>query len=175
MGKQYERLSDFDIKFIKEQKLYFIASCSDQEVNLSPKGYESIYLHDDKTVYMLDFPGSGNRTASDIHKDGKITILFQAFEGKPRIVRLFCKGECIQKDEQAFEVPYSHFDVQKDLIRQIFKFTIQTVESSCGMSIPYMNYEKERNELKDWALIMSEKGELKSYIDDHETPPVIKS
>ena len=175
MGKQYEKLSDFDIKFINEQKLYFIASCSDQEVNLSPKGYDTIYIHDDKTLYMLDFPGSGNRTASDIQKDGKITILFQAFEGKPRIVRLFCKGKCIQKNEDAFEVPNSYFDVQKDVIRQIFKFTIQTVESSCGMSIPFMSYDKDRDELKDWAAKMSESDKLKPYIDDHEIPPMIKS
>ena len=171
VGKQDKVLSKHNIEFIKKQKLFFIASCSKQEVNLSPRGYESIYVQDERTLYMIDFLGSGNRTARDISEDGEVTLMFNAFEGKPKILRCFCKGECIEKNEPAFKEISSFFTEDMNAIRHIFKFNIYAVESSCGMGVPLMKYEKDRDEVREYALDMAKQGKFDQYHDKHQIPP----
>ena len=174
MGKQYKALTSKDIEFIKEQKLFYIASCSGQEVNLSPKGYDSIRVLDALTLLYLDFPGSGNRTYRDAVGGGEFTLVFNAFEGHAKILRAFCKAEPIEKDDERFEGYLSHFDVNGSLIRQLFVFDIYAIESSCGDGVPYMKYEKERKSLRKWAKNMAEDGTLQNYMDEHKEPPSLK-
>ena len=174
MGKQYKALNENDIDFIKNQKLFYLASCSGKEVNLSPKGYDSIRILDKLTLLFLDFPGSGNRTYRDAMAGGEFTLVFNAFEGNAKILRVFCKAEPIEKDDERFEGYVSHFGINDKYIRQLFVFDIYAVETSCGMSIPYMKYEKERNSLKKWAKGLAEDGSLENYIDAHKEPPSLK-
>lgn len=174
MGKQYKTLSKHDIAFIQKQKLFYIASCSSHEVNLSPRGYDSIYISDESTLYMIDFLGSGNRTARDIGEDGEITLLFNAFEDKPKILRCFCKGECLLKHSADFEKACSYFNEDMRAIRHIFKFNIYALESSCGMGVPLMEYKQDRQEVRDYALEMVEQGKFEDYIQDHLVPPDLK-
>ena len=174
MGKQYKVLSKHDMRFIKEQKLFYIASCSKQEVNLSPRGYDSLYIADENTLYMIDYLGSGNRTARDINEDGQVTLLFNAYEGKPKILRCFCKGECISKQTPAFESIAKHFSEDMSVIRQIFKFNIYALESSCGMGVPLMQYQEDRQEVRDYALNLVQEGTFEDYVQDHLIPPDLK-
>lgn len=171
MGKQYKTLSRHDIEFIKQQKLFYIASCSNKEVNLSPRGYDSIYVADESTLYMIDYLGSGNRTARDIGLNGEITLMFNAYEGKPKILRCFCKGECIQKSDRAFKEASSYFTEDMNAIRHIFKFNIYALESSCGMGVPLMEYKQDRQDVRDYALQMSKQGKFDLYVQEHITPP----
>jgi len=171
MGKQYKVLSEHDIAFIKEQKLFYIASCSSKEVNLSPRGYDSLYIENNHTLYMIDFLGSGNRTARDISQDGELTLLFNAFEGKPKILRCFCKGECILKETQAFESIAPYFNEDMSAIRHIFKFNIYAVETSCGMGVPIMHYQEDREEVRDYAVNMAKENKFDAYVQDHLIPP----
>jgi hypothetical protein len=171
MGKQYKALTRKDIDFIKQQKLFYIASCSGKEVNLSPKGYDAIRVLDKLTLLYLDFPGSGNRTYRDAMAGGEFTLVFNAFEGAANITRVFCKAEPIEKDDERFEGYLSHFGVDGSYIRQLFVFDVYAVECSCGMSVPYMKYVKQRNSLKKWAKNMEEDGRLQDYLDEHKEPP----
>lgn len=171
LGKQSKVLSKHNMEFIKKQKLFFIASCSNQEVNLSPRGYESIYIKDESTLYMIDYLGSGNRTSRDISEDGEVTLMFNAFEGKPKILRCFCKGECIDKGQDTFKDISSYFTEDMKAIRHIFKFNIYAVESSCGMGVPLMKYEKDREDVREYALDMAKQGKFNQYHDEHKTPP----
>ena len=175
MGKQYASLTEDDIDFIKKQKLFYLASCSGKEVNLSPKGYDSIRILDKNTILYLDFPGSGNRTYRDAMSDGEFTLVFNAFSGNANITRLFCKAEAIEKSDERFEVYLSHFGVDGAAVRQLFIFDIYAVESSCGMSVPYMKYEKQRSSLKNWAKNMAKEGRIQAYMDKHKEPPVLKN
>lgn len=171
MGKQYKSLTKADIGFIKEQKLFYIASASSHEVNLSPKGYESIYIADPETLYMLDYLGSGNRTARDIGEDGEVTILFNAFENKPKILRCFCTGEVIAKNDPDFQSASAMFKEDSRAVRQIFKFKIYAIETSCGMGVPIMHYEQERSGVRDYALNMAKNGTFDHYANEHKNPP----
>jgi hypothetical protein len=171
LGKQYKSLNTTDIEFIKQQKLFYLASCSNHEVNLSPRGYESIYIHDENTLYMIDYLGSGNRTARDIGEDGEVTLVFNAFEGAPKILRCFCKGEVFSKESKDFEQASQHFSADMNAIRQIFKFTIYAVETSCGMGVPLMQYKEERPQVRNFALKMHKQNKFNSYEKDHAVPP----
>jgi len=174
MGKQYKSLSKADISFIEEQKLFYIASSSNHEVNLSPKGYDSIYVQDPSTLYMLDYLGSGNRTARDISNKGELTLLFNAFEHDPKILRCFCKGEIINKEDKSFQNASSFFNEDPKAIRQIFKLNVYAVETSCGMGVPIMKYQEERPQVRDYALHMAKEGKFEEYAKAHEIPPTLK-
>jgi len=171
MGKQYKVLTPENIAFINQQHLFYIASASGKEVNLSPRGFDSAKIIDESTMLFLDYPGSGNRTARDVRAGGEVTVVFNAFSGPAQIVRLFCKGELIEKEDAQFDDYFSLFDADKKLIRRIVKLNIYAVESSCGMGVPKMQYQKQRTGLQKWMVSMDEKDELQTYINEHETPP----
>ena len=175
MGKQYRYLTDKDTKFIKNQKLFYLASSSGKEVNLSPKGYDTIRVMDKETIIFLNYPGSGNRTYSDTIGDGEFTLLFNAFEGDAKILRLFCKATLIRSKSEAFDNYVTLFDAKKSLVRDFFEFHIYAIESSCGESVPFMEYKGERKSLKNWVIKMDEKGKLEQYIQDHIKPPSLKN
>lgn len=171
MGKQYKVLTPENIAFINQQHLFYIASASGQEVNLSPRGFDSAKVIDESRLIFLDYPGSGNRTARDIRAGGEVTVVFNAFSGPAQIVRLFCKGVLIEKEDEKFDDYFSLFDVEKKLVRRIVELNIYAVESSCGMGVPKMQYQKERTGLQKWIVSMDEKGALERYIQEHELPP----
>ncbi len=171
MGKQYKVLSAEDIDFINKQHLFYIASASGQEVNLSPRGFDSVRVIDNRCIIFLDYPGSGNRTARDIQNGGEVTVVFNAFNGPAQLVRLFCKGVLIEKEDPKFLRYFSLFNEEVGHVRRIVELNIYAVESSCGMGVPKMQYQKERTGLQKWIGSMAEQGSLQAYIADHDVPP----
>jgi len=172
MGKQYKALKEEHIDFIREQKLFFVASCGGAEVNLSPKGYDTLRVTDSNTAVYLDYPGSGDRTARDIEAQGSVTIVFTSFTEKAGIIRLFAKGELVEKDDARFGGYIRLFDIQDTgPVRRIILYHITAVESSCGESVPFYEYLGERETLRGWAVKMHDKGKLPGYIKDHRVPP----
>ena len=171
MGKQYQKLEQRDIDFIQAQKLFYIASSSGKEVNLSPKGYDTLRVLDESTLLFASLPGSGNRTYRDAANSGEFTLVFNAFEGAPLILRLFCKAEIIKERDEHFKTCLDLFHLRQGIVRNLFLFHIYAVESSCGMSVPYMEYKGERDELKEWAVDMDKRDQLEAYKDKHFTPP----
>jgi hypothetical protein len=170
MGQRYENLSQSDKEFITKQHLFFIASASRSgEVNLSPRGYDCFRVTGDNEAVFLDYFGSGNRTARDIEADGEVTVMFTAFEGKPRILRLFCKGEVVDKNDEASRKLFEGMDFTG--MRQFIKLRIYCVESSCGMSVPFFEYKGERETLREWCIDGELKGKIKAYQEKNGTPP----
>jgi hypothetical protein len=175
MGKQYKKLTKKDIEFIKTQKLFYIASASSNEVNLSPKGYDSIKVIDDSSLVFLDYAGSGNRTYTDAKNDGEFTIVFNAFQGKPKILRIFCKAKITKEKSKKFDKFLKLFKEKKSLVRTFFIFEIYAVETSCGTGVPYMKYEKNRTSMRKWMVKMDKNDKLEEYKKSHFTPPNLKN
>ncbi len=101
MSKVYERLDDRLIAFMAKQKMFFVATaplCPDGHVNLSPKGYDSLVVIDPLTVAWLDMGGSGVETIAHLRENGRITLMFCAFEGPANILRLYGRGEATALD-----------------------------------------------------------------------------
>ena len=151
MAKFYPGITNRIQKFIEGQKIFFVAtSPKNGRINLSPKGMDSFRIIDEKRVAWLSVTGSGNETAAHLLENGRMTIMFCAFEGAPNILRIYGKGKAIHPKDAKWNEFVSLFPEMPG-VRQIFDIQVETVQTSCGMSIPYYEYKGERNQLNDWA------------------------
>lgn len=155
MAKFYDKINSRIQKFIEAQKVFFVATApKNGRINLSPKGMDSFRVLNKNRVAWLSVTGSGNETSAHLLEDNRITIMFCAFEGAPNILRLYGKAKEILPDDTEWASLISLFPKLSGT-RQIFDVTIESVQTSCGMSIPFYEYKEERNQLLDWA---EEKG-----------------
>lgn len=162
MAKQYDHITKRIQKFISEQKIFFVATATDKSrINLSPKGMDSFRVMDSKRVLWLNLTGSGNETAAHLDVDGRITIMFCAFEGAPMILRLYGKGKVINPNDANWNDCVSLFPKLAGT-RQILDIDIDMAQTSCGMSIPYFDFKEERLQLDEWAVQKGEEG-IKDY------------
>ena len=98
MGKQYPALSEKHIGFIIRQQMFFVATAAaDGRINLSPKGMDSLRITAPNQVVWLNLTGSGNETAAHLREDGRMTLMFCAFEGEPKIVRVYGRATSHQE------------------------------------------------------------------------------
>lgn len=158
MGKRLEIITPELQHFIENQKIYFVATAMHTgTVNLSPKGMDSFRILSPNRVMWLNVTGSGNETAAHLLENDRITIMFCAFEGKPLILRLYGHGKVYHQRDSEWETYYSLFP---DLAgaRQLVDIQIDTVQTSCGMAVPFMDYNREREELSRWAEKKGEDG-----------------
>ena len=96
MATQYERIEPKQRAFIERQHVFFTASAAlGSHVNLSPKGLDALRVLGPNTVVYLDRTGSGNETSAHMLADGRLTIMFCAFEGPPLILRLYGRGRIL--------------------------------------------------------------------------------
>lgn len=151
MGTFKTSLDSRAMAFIRKQALFFVATApTNGHVNLSPKGFNTFRVIDQNTVAYLDLTGSGNETAAHILENGRITLMFCAFEGKANILRLYGKGRIVLPTMPEWGEWIAHF---KEIpgTRQIFVITIDRVSNSCGFGIPIYQIQEERPDLIDWA------------------------
>jgi hypothetical protein len=152
MAKQFTSLTENHLEFIKAQKLFFVATAdSHSKINLSPKGMDSFRITSNKTAIWLNMTGSGNETAAHVLADGRMTIMFCAFEGKPVILRLYGKASAIHPRDSEWEKLIQNFP-ENPGSRQIYELDIDLIVTSCGMGVPYFDYREERTQLNDWAI-----------------------
>jgi len=164
MGKRIPALLPEHEEFIRKQKLFFVASAplaGDGHVNVSPKGYDAFRLLSSDRAAYLDLTGSGNETSAHVLENGRLTIMFCAFEGPPNILRLYGKGEVVLPGSSEWEQWAPLFPPLAGA-RQIVVMRIEEVQTSCGFGVPFMNYEGDRDTLTRWAESKGEAG-LEEY------------
>jgi hypothetical protein len=153
MSATYDQLDDKLIAFIRRQKLFFVATAPlspDGCVNLSPKGYDSLAIIDNQTVAYVDLGGSGIETHAHLAQNGRITLMFCAFEGPANILRLYGRGESTAFDDPRFPDLIRLFpDFRR--ARAVITVHIQRVADSCGWGVPFFDYRGERDQLKRWV------------------------
>ncbi len=150
--------------FIAQQPLFFVASAplaADGHVNLSPKGLDCLRIHSPQQVAYLDLTGSGNETSAHILENGRITLMFCAFVGAPRILRLYGRGHVIVPAMAQWESELEQFPGYPG-IRQIVLVEVDRVQTSCGFGVPLMDFVGERDTALRWAEAKGEAG-LESY------------
>jgi len=158
MGQRYSELSQKHIDFIAKQKIYFVGTATaESKVNISPKGMDSLRVLDTRTVAWLNVTGSGNETAAHVQTHPRMTIMFAAFEGDPMILRLYGQATAVHHKDAEWSALLARFSPVPGA-RQIFKLSIDMVQTSCGMAVPYFGYEGEREQLKNWAIKKGEDG-----------------
>lgn len=164
MGKQFPALLPEHEAFIRRQHLFFVGSAPLSEeghVNLSPKGHDAFRILSANRVAYLDMTGSGNETSAHILENGRVTIMFCAFDGAPMIMKLYGKGSVILPDSSEWEELYPLFTPLPGA-RQIIAIAIHKVLTSCGYAVPFMAYTGERDTLQRWSNQKGEEG-LQQY------------
>ncbi len=153
MGKLFTRIESQHKEFIQKQSMFFTATAplsAEGHVNLSPKGLDSFRVLSDSRVMYLDINGSGNETSAHMMENGRITIMFCAFDGPPLILRLYGKGHTVLPGDEAWPELIKQFDLPI-AARQIIVADIHMVQTSCGFSVPLYDYAGERDHAFKWA------------------------
>jgi len=152
MGTQHTKINTRIKKFIKAQKLFFVATATENgRINLSPKGMDAFRVIDENKVLWLNVTGSGNETAAHLLQNNRMTIMFCAFEGAPNILRLFGQAKVHHVADKKYSDFSKHFPKSPGA-RQIIEIQVDLVQTSCGMGVPYYDYKGERKQLEQWAI-----------------------
>jgi len=154
MAEVLPHITDEVKDFIGKQHVFFVATApldAEGHVNLSPKGMDSFRVLGDNEVGYIDLTGSGNETSAHIAENGRITLMFCAFEGPPNIIRLYGEGRVILPDTDDWQGLIHKFPEHLSA-RQLIIADVHRVQTSCGYSIPFMDYKSERESLtKYWV------------------------
>jgi hypothetical protein len=154
VGRLYSEIDEGLRAFLGAQHMFFVSTApsgSDGHVNCSPKGLDSFRVLDARTVAYVDFVGSGVETIAHLRDNGRIVLMFCAFEGPPKIVRLHGRGSVVEPGDEAWEpllAVSGHAGVLG--VRAIVRVEVTRISTSCGYAVPVYRYEGERDQLHAW-------------------------
>jgi hypothetical protein len=150
MAEFFDALTDSHRAFIARQPMFFVATAAeDARVNLSPKGMDCFRVLGDRAVAWLDVAGSGNETNAHLLADGRITIMFCAFESPALIFRIYGRGLPVLPQDEAWADLARHFTLLPGT-RQIFTVAVDAAQTSCGWGVPHLELVRERETLSKY-------------------------
>ena len=150
MAEFFEQLSDQHIAFVGRQPVFFVATAAaDARINLSPKGMDCFRILSPTRVAYLDVAGSGNETNAHLIADGRITIMFCAFDNPALVLRLYGRGEPVLPQDDVWPGLAAHFALLPGA-RQIFDVAVDHVHTSCGWGVPHMTFDRTRETLSKY-------------------------
>lgn len=171
MAKFHDNITPALKEFIEHQKIFFVGTAAESgRVNVSPKGTDSLRVVGNNKVVWLNLTGSGNETAAHLLQVNRMTIMFCAFEGKPNILRLYGTAQTLHQRDALFREYYSLFESNVGA-RQIFIMDVDTVQTSCGFAVPFMDYVEDRSTLNDWSRKQGAKR-IKEYWKNKNTESI---
>ena len=153
MGKIHERLDGKLIEFIGSQHMFFVGTAPDSpegHLNISPKGLDTFRILGPKSVAYLDLTGSGIETVAHLRQNGRITIMFCAFEGRPLILRLHGRGRVVEPGDTEWVGLIARFPEYPG-VRSVIVVDVERVADSCGFAVPLYEYRGERSQLIAYA------------------------
>lgn len=156
VAKTYPGIDQTLSKWISEQSVFFVSTAPldpDGSVNCSPKGNrEEFAVLDERTVAYLDQTGSGIETIAHLRENGRIVIMFCAFAGPPRIVRLHGVGRVVLADAPDFPELARRFPGGAGAgVRSVIVVDVRRVSDSCGYGVPLMTFEAHRPTMDQWS------------------------
>ena len=160
MGKTYEGIDERLREFIGRQHVFFVGTAplaADGHLNVSPKGLDTFAVLDPREVAYLDLTGSGIETVAHLRENGRIVIMFCAFESAPKIVRLYGRGEVIEEGNPEFADLRGRFGPFEG-VRSVVRVALDRIADSCGFGVPELRYEGDRDTLPRWAASKGEDG-----------------
>lgn len=165
MATKYQRIEPKQREFIERQHVFFTGSAAPgARVNVSPKGLDALRVLGPSAVVYMDLTGSGNETSAHMLADGRLTIMFCAFEGPPMILRVNGRGRVLRRGGPEYaRLIASEFAGEEPVgARQMVMLDIDLVQTSCGYGVPQYEYLGERPSLTNWATDKGEDG-LEAY------------
>ena len=164
MGKVHAEIDEYLAKLIQSQHVFFVATAplsSEGNLNLSPKGLDSFRILGPRMVAYIDLIGSGVETIAHLKENGRIVLMFCAFDGPPIIVRLHGRGRVVEPESPEFPSFVSQFPAFPSA-RSIIVVDVRRISSSCGFGVPLLKYEGDRDQVFRWAQKKGPEG-LKAY------------
>ena len=168
MGKIHGAIDDGLADFIRAQRVFFVTTAPlarNGLLNLSPKGLDTFAILEPHTVAYLDLTGSGVETIAHLRENGRITIMFCAFEGAPKTLRLYGRGTVIAPANPDFASLRGCFG-DFDGVRSVIRVALTRIADSCGYGVPQYRYEGDRTQLGDWARRKGPEA-VQRYQDEH--------
>ncbi|KAG1798909.1 uncharacterized protein HD556DRAFT_1232074 [Suillus plorans] len=172
MAKFYDEIPESLIEWIKKQHMFWVASAPlspDGHINLSPKGTaDSFHVVNSRRVWYQDLTGSGVETISHIRENGRVTILFSAFEGPPRILRLFGTGTVYEFGTEEYEYLISP-ETRKPGSRAAIVIDVYQCQTTCGFAVPIYDFVTHRTQLLRMADMDESRNCVSSTVSSSET------
>lgn len=153
MGKTYAAITPELLSWLTRQPVFFVATAPlsrEGHVNCSPKGLDTFRVLTPTTVAYADLTGSGAETAAHLEENGRIVLMFCAFSGPPKIVRLHGHGETIVRSSARWPEVSATFPSHPST-RAIIRVHVTRVSDSCGYGVPNMELLGERDAMQRWV------------------------
>jgi hypothetical protein len=172
MGRVIDHIDGATAEWVGQQHLFFVATApsTDGRVNVSPKGLDSFRVVSPTTVAYLDLTGSGAETIAHARDNGRITFMFCAFDGPPRIVRLFGTATAHPTGTEEFNALVGRFPERRG-VRSIIVAEIDRVQDSCGYGVPRMEFQQDRTRLDSWVENRTD-DEIAAYWDEKNSTSI---
>lgn len=153
MSKRRESIDAEMAQWIAAQRVFFVATAPlspENHINVSPKGGDTFRILGPMEAAYQDYTGSGAETAAHLRENGRIVIMFCAFDGPPKIVRLHGRGTVITPGHARFDELAARFPDNAGT-RAIIHIDVTRVSDSCGYAVPYFDFRGDRDILDRWA------------------------
>ncbi|KAF2715856.1 hypothetical protein K431DRAFT_205060, partial [Polychaeton citri CBS 116435] len=163
MGKFFDSIPDNQVDWILAQKMFWVATAplsGAGHVNVSPKGGPYFGVLDNHTFWYLELTGSGSETVAHLYEPGnaRITIQFNAFDGPPKILRLFGRGRVLERGDDAGKrtgtegSEFAAFVNRHNIevipgVRSVVVVDVHQAGTSCGFSVPFYDFKEHRQTL----------------------------
>jgi hypothetical protein len=158
VAKVFEHIDERLRAFIEAQPVFFVGTApsgADGHVNVSPKGGAGMFrVTGPHGFAYADMLGSGIETVAHLRDNGRICVMFAAFEGPPKIIRLHGRGRVVGEADDGFAPLLDTFslrDEQRQAVRAIVAVDVTRIADSCGFAVPQMRFERERDQLLRFA------------------------
>lgn len=168
MGKTLREIDQDLHDFIRSTRMFFTASAPRSErghINLSPKGLDTLRVLGPREVAYLDFVGSGVETIAHVRENGRLVLMFCAFEGPPKILRLWGRARVVEPEDGDFAALRARFESPLPA-RAIVHLAVERIAESCGYGVPLFDFRGEREQIGKWCASKGEAG-LETYKDGH--------
>jgi hypothetical protein len=160
MSKRQETINPELADWIAQQRIFFVATAplsTDGHINVSPKGGDAFRILGPLEVAYQDYTGSGAETAAHLRENGRVVVMFCAFDGPPKIVRLHGRGMVLTPEHARFDELASNFPANPGT-RAVVHISVKRVSTSCGHSVPFLEFRGARETLDQWAANKGSKG-----------------
>ena len=174
MGKQFPAIDPVHREFIEKQHIFFNASAAAEgHVNVSPRDVASLRVVGPNTVFWLDLTGSGNETAAHAQADGRLTLMFCAFQGPPLVLRLYGRSRILTRHSAEYDRLLAEYFAGQETpgARQMVWLDVELVQTSCGMNVPLYEHAGPRDQLIRWAQKKGADG-LEQYWHEKNTQSI---
>ena len=152
MGRTSHRIGPAVAAWLGAQQMFFVATSPTDggHVNVSPKGLDTFRVIGPHEVRYLDLTGSGIETIAHLRDNGRITMMFCAFSGPPRIVRLYGIGRVTEVGDEGYDALAADFPSIRGA-RAVITVDVDRVSDSCGYAVPLFEFVSQRTRLVEWA------------------------